>query len=230
VQQAVQRIREVLDGCGFRHVDDLKGTLPADKSSRHLRGRIGKPRNNTDRGISAQTATFLLAEARRFVRWLSRRGTGVPALFDSVTGFDPANERTHARRELSPDELGKPLDAAKVSARSYRGPSGPDRHALYLAAFATGFRKSELAALTPAHFYLGDDPHEVTLPGKVAKNKKSVRQPIPPEVAVRLRGYLAGKPANDSIWPGKWKDSSAAMLRLDLASAGVPYAVESPAG
>src|SRR5204863_4184491 len=68
VQQTEQRVRDVLDGCAFRHVDDLKRPAAADRLSRSLRGRIGKPRNTTDRGISAQTATFRLAEARRLAR------------------------------------------------------------------------------------------------------------------------------------------------------------------
>lgn len=227
IQLTVQRVRDVLDGCGFRHVDDLKASTAADRLSRYLRGRVDKPRNATDRGIGAQTATFLLADARRFARWIARRGTGVPPdRFDSVAGFDSANERTHARREVSPEELGRVLEAAKASAREYRGLSGPDRHHLYLTAFATGFRKSELAALTPAHFHLTADPPAVSLPGKLAKNKKAIRHPIPPAVAVALRSYLTGKPADEKAWQGKWVDSSAAMPRVDLEAANVPYCID----
>src|SRR5262245_20850277 len=101
VTLVVQRVRDVLDGCGFRHVDDLKGG--AGKLARWLADRIEKPRS--EGGVSAQTATFLLAEARRFVRWIARKGTGVaPDAFDSVAGFDPSNDRKHARRDVSPEE------------------------------------------------------------------------------------------------------------------------------
>lgn len=227
VKTTVQRVRDVLDGCGFKWIDDLKSPAAADRLSRYLRDRLGKPRNGTDRGISAQTATFLLADARRFARWIARRGTGVPPdRFDAIAGFDAANERTHARREVSPDELAKVLAAARDSERGYRGLSGADRYHLYLTAFATGFRKSELASLTPAHFRLGDDSPTVSLPGKAAKNRKAVRHPLPPGVAAALRDYLAGRPDGAPVWPGKWGDSSAAMLRVDLETAGVPYCVE----
>src|SRR4051794_17786566 len=45
VQQTAQRVRDVLGGCGFKWVDDLKPPVAADRLSRYLRGRIGKPRN-----------------------------------------------------------------------------------------------------------------------------------------------------------------------------------------
>jgi integrase len=106
----------------------------------------------------------------------------------------------------------------------------PDRHHLYLTAFATGFRVSELAALTPAHFHLTDDPPSVPLPGKPTNNKKAVRHPIPPAVARALRSYLVNNPPGQRVWGGKRKDSSAAMLRLDPAAAGVPYCVEGVSG
>ena len=227
VALVVQRVRDVLDGCGFRHVDDLK--VGASKLARWLTGRVDKPR--AEGGASAQTATFLLAEARRFVRWIARKGTGVsPDAFDSVAGFDPSNDRKHARRDVSPEELRKVLEAAKESKHVYRTLTGEDRYHLYLTAFATGFRAGELASLTPAHFHLADEPPSVSLPGKNAKNKKTVRPPIPPAVAIALRSYFAGKTAGQPIWPGEWKRHGAYMLRIDLRAAKVPYVVETPHG
>jgi hypothetical protein len=81
--------------------------------TRYLRGRINQTKAN--RGISAQTATFMLAAVRRFVRWLANKHVGVPAdLFDSIPGFDPTNERVHARRDVNYEELGRILEAAGV--------------------------------------------------------------------------------------------------------------------
>ena len=68
VQMTAQRVRDVLDGCGFQWVDDLKNGTAADKLARNLRERMARPRNGTDRGSSAQTATFVLSDARRFAR------------------------------------------------------------------------------------------------------------------------------------------------------------------
>ena len=66
----------------------------------------------------------------------------------------------------------------------------------------------------------------MSLPGRVAKNKKAVRHPIPPAVAVTLRGYLADREPDAVIWPGRWPKYAARMLQVDLAAAGVPYCVE----
>src|SRR5262249_47036184 len=43
------------------------------------------------------------------------------------------------------------------------------------------------------------------------------------DVAAALRAYLAGRPAQQPVWPGRWPDDAAEMLRLDLAAAGIPY-------
>src|SRR5439155_416709 len=43
---------------------------------------------------------------------------------------------------------------------------------------------------------------------------------------------LAGKPAGEPVWPGKWAKSRAAavMLRKVLEAAGIPYVVDGPDG
>src|SRR5262249_35035152 len=65
-----------------------------------------------------------------------------------------------------------------------------------------------------------------------AKNGRTAVQPLPPDVAELLRGYLQDKPAGGPVWPGSWyADGDAAeMLRIDLEAAGVPYAVEGADG
>jgi integrase/recombinase XerD len=109
----------------------------------------------------------MLASARRFVRWLSGKCVGVVgSLFDSIPGFDPTNDRLHARWELSYEELELLLDAAKGSSKVVCDVAGIDRYHLYLTAAYIGLRASELAVLTPAHFNLDVDYPTVILPGK----------------------------------------------------------------
>src|SRR5262249_11380269 len=48
--------------------------------------------------------------------------------------------------------------------------------------------------------------------------------------AEALRSYLAGRPSSRPVWPGTWHEKGAAMLRRDLAAAGIPYANEGPEG
>jgi integrase len=108
--------------------------------------------------------------------------------------------------------------------------TGADRYHLYLTACATGFRAGELASLTPASFDLGALPARVTLPARKGKNRRLAVQPLPADVAEALRDYLAGRPADLSVWPGCWSDRAADMLRPDLAAAGIPFRVEGPDG
>jgi hypothetical protein len=57
-------------------------------------------------------------------------------------------------------------------------------------------------------------------------------QPLPPDVAELLRGYLDGKAAGQPVWPGAWsaEGRAADMLRGDLQATGIPYVVEGPDG
>ena len=228
VRLTVQRVRDVLAGCGLEHPADLTDAAPA-KVAWYLRGLIALPRE--DGGLSHQSATFRLADLRRFVWWLNRGRVPVRAdLFDDVPGFDPSNNRVHGRRAVTPDELARVLEAALAAPGVNHRLSGRDRYHVYLTAFATGYRASELGRLTPVSFRLDESPPVVVLPGKSTKNKRAAAQPVPPAVAVQLRTYLADKPRGQVVRPGTWKEHSARMLRADLEAAGIEYAVDGPDG
>jgi hypothetical protein len=72
----------------------------------------------------------------------------------------------------------------------------------------------------------------VMLAARLNKSRKVKVQPLPADVAAALVEYLAGKPAGSPIWGGGWAAESrgADMLRIDLETAGIPYAVEGPDG
>lgn len=169
-----------------------------------------------------------LAAARRFSWWLSvkQRAPVRIDLFDSLPGFEPDNNRKHARRAIAPDDLARILEATR-SGPEAEGLSGEDRYFLYLVAFATGFRVSELASLKPGDFAIDADVPTIRLAGRNAKNRKTtLAQPLPPGVAHQLAGFLPGKAKAELLWPGKWFEHAARMLRVDLAAANVPYFTE----
>ena len=89
-----------------------------------------------------------------------------------------------------------------------------------------------MASLTPDDFDLNTDAPTVTLAARFNKSRKLKVQPIPLDVAVTLREYFEGKPIEGAIWGGTWARDhrGAEMLRIDLANAGTPYAVEGPDG
>ncbi len=143
-----------------------------------------------------------------------------------------ATDRRHDRRELDATELRRVLSSARNSQHPFRSLSGVDRFHLYATACGTGFRASALASLTRESFDLTGTPPTVTLAARHAKNRKTKVQPLPPDLADLLRGYLAEKPACQPVWGGTWARDhrGAEMLRLDLEAAGIPYAVEGADG
>lgn len=136
--------------------------------------------------------------------------------FDKAT----AEDIRHARRELTAAELRRLFDVTRASTRTFRGLTGEDRYFLYLTAAGIGFRANAPANLTPGHFDFAAGT--VTLPARLNKSRKVKVQPIPPDVAAVLAGYIAGKPGGEPIWGGTWAEKGADMLRIDLAAAGIP--------
>src|SRR5262249_56044695 len=111
-------------------------------------------------------------------------------------------ERRGERRELTGDELRRLLDAARGSRRTFRGLDGDARFHLYACGCGTGFRASALAGLRPEDFDLDGGTAAVTLPARLAKNRRGKGQPPPPRAARPLRGDPAGGPARPGGWGG----------------------------
>jgi integrase len=182
------------------------------------------------RSKSIKTCNLYLAAIKQFCRWMvdDRRMPNNPLVH--LSGGNVKMDRRHDRRPLSAKELRSVLDAAGANERTFRGLTGRDRHFLYLAAMSSGFRAGELASLTPEAFALDTDAPTVTLRAAFAKNKRTATQPLPPDVAEALRGYLAAKPAGLPVWPGAWWDKAAEMFQADLEAAGIPYVIDGPDG
>ena len=138
-------------------------------------------------------------------------------------------DRRHDRRDLSDDELRRLYDATLASDRIACTLSAADRHWLYRIAANTGFRRAELASLSPESFDL--DRAAVVVACAYAKNRKTTTQPLPAGLARGMAAWLAGKPAGEPLWPGVvWRNQSAWMFRKDLDAAGVPYEVKGTDG
>ncbi len=224
IRLKLARIRGTFDACNFtlpRHVE-------SDAVMGYLSDRLTLP---TDQGgISPQTANYYLTAVGQFCRWMVRKERMTRNPLADAVPFNARLDRRHDRRDLKAAELAKLLETTAASADVYRGLTGPDRELLYHAACGTGFRVSELAALTPAAFDLDAEPPAVTVGAAYTKNKKRVRQPLPAGLAAALRAYLDGKPADAPVWPGTWHERAAEMLKADLESAGIAYVVKGPDG
>ncbi len=200
------------------------------KSRRFPRAAVETLRDLKDRGCSAQTSNHYLQAIQQFARWLMDNGRIDRSPF---TRLKPLNARLDQRRrrgELSPSELGRLLAVTAAGGIKFRGLTGADRVMLYRLAVGTGFRAAELAALVPEFFDLNATPPAILLPAELSKNRKGAVQPVAAGLASDLRGYLAGRPIRERVWPGTWVGKAADMLRADLDAAGVPVEVDGPEG
>src|SRR5262249_45018555 len=145
-------------------------------------------------GAGAQTRNYYRGHLRAFGNWLVKDRRLGENPFRHMEAENTTTDRRHDRRELSIEELCRLLSTARDSARFFRGLAGLDRFPLYATACGTGFRASAPASLTPESFDLAGDLATVTLAARHAKNRKTMVQPIPPDLADLLRRYLDEKP------------------------------------
>jgi len=235
VERTVARIAALLDGCAFKTWEDLDG----DKVLEYLAVQRSSAERGAAKihGFGIATSNHYIAAIKSFSRWLAggrRKGLSkklVPSdkLYSLRKLEDDGAVRVD-RRSLTEQQFDELLRGTRSSATAIRGLTGEDRHALYTVAAYTGFRASELAALSPVSFRLDAREPLVYLKGTNTKNKKAVEQPLHPDVAELLRGYLQGKDRKAPVWPGKadaphesWHKHAADMLRRDLEAAGIPY-------
>lgn len=210
-----QRARDVVEGVG--------AARPADLTPSAVLAWVGA--EAAARKWAAGSAVCYLSAAKGFTRWLAQVERAEPV--DHLSGLPASFEgevRRH-RRALAPGQLEKLLDATANSIRTELGLSPAERHALYLVASSTGLRACELARLTAAD--LDEAAGQLTLrrPAKARGRREDV-VPLDAEV-VRL--VKRACPKSGPLWPVRtthsmrWWARGAAMIRRDLAEAGIPY-------
>lgn len=201
--------------------DEIRATKPADfttpavtRTLRHFRETLPK--------FSPETSNHYLRAVHAFTHWAVRRGyIDIDPLRDARI-IEVNSRRTFERRALTVEEIGRLLDATQSYHQHSCPLAGPDRAALYATAIYTGLRVAELASLTRSSFQLGASPL-ITVHARSTKNKKTRHQPIPPDIADRLRPWLETRPTIGPVWWGyNWRTGHAAqMLRRDLDAAGI---------
>jgi integrase len=193
------------------------------KARRYPRATVEALQDIFCRGIGISTSNGYATAIKSFTRWLLVKGRIGRDPLVSLARMNAMTDRRHARRALSVHELRTLLDATEKSERVVRGLSGPDRKALYALAMTSGFRAKELASLTPASFLLDADRPAVIVRAAYSKNRREAVQPLPLDVGLALKEYLADIPRDKIVWPGQWYVDAAEMLRGDLDAAGIPY-------
>ena len=201
-----------------------------------------KAERDTREGLSIATSNAYLTAAKGFCRWLVRERRAAENPLSHLSALNAKPDIRRERRALEPGELARLLDKARAG-EACCGLTGEARAMLYLTAAATGLRASELASLTASSFDLTADPPTVTVEAAYSKHRRRDELPIRADLAERLAAFLdaQGRRTRDEaadvlrfdrrgerspqakLWPGSWIDTPAAMLRVDLKAAGIPY-------
>jgi len=209
---SAQRVNRILAGCGFRTWSDLS----ASKVQRYL-ADLRRP--TTDgKGISAGSFNAYLQAIKGFCRWAVQDGRATESALAHLRGLNVRMDRRHDRRALEVDELRWLLDTTEHGPERF-GMTGAARAMLYRLAVGSGLRAAELRSLTRASFaFEGDDP-SVTVGAAYSKHRREDVQPIAPDLATRLREYLAGNMPNAPAFTMPRPERVVKMFRADLADA-----------
>jgi integrase len=200
--------------------DGLNGQ-GAGKARRYARETVEALQERLCNGTGVTTCNHYLTAMKGFTRWLARNTRIAADPLAHLTRQNPDVDIRHERRALREEVFARFVEMTGQG-KPFRGLTGPDRLVLYTLAAHTGFRADELGSLTPASFTL-KAPATVTVQAAYSKHRRKDVQPLRPDVAEMMRQYIAGKPRNEPLWPGTWKEVAAEMIRGDLAAAGIPY-------
>jgi len=173
-------------------------------------------------GWSPRTYNAYLVAFRGFTRWLVRTGRCTVDPLAALSQMPANGDVRRRRRELTDDEIARLLAAADSGPERVKV-SGPDRATLYELMLATGIRFSEAMSLTPESIELDHpDGPLIRINAAYAKRRRIDMQPIPAELAHRLRPWLASREPAMPLWRTIGK-ACEKWLRPDLEAAGVPY-------
>jgi integrase len=216
VGEVTTKVRKIVDGCKWTFIRDIS----ASAVHRHLAElRTG--------GLSVQTSNHYLRAIKQFSRWLVRDRRMRDDRLIHLSMLNVKVDRRHDRRALTADEFSCLFDAAMYGPPVVCLP-GPDRAMMYVLAAWTGYRKAEISSLTKRSLQLDADPPTVTVAAAYSKRKRQDTQVLHPEVAKRLRAWLASKPglaADELLFPvsakipGAPERRTSKMMKADLAAA-----------
>jgi integrase len=169
---------------------------------------------------SLATCNHHRAAIRGFARWAWRDGRMADDALAGVTGFNAKEERRHNRRTLGLDDLRRLIGAAH-GGPAYREVTGPARALCYRLAVATGLRFAEIKSILPRSFEFSREPATVTVAAGYTKNGAPTTLPLPADLTPDLARFVATIAPTLPVFP--LPDRGADMLKIDLASAGIPY-------
>jgi integrase len=231
VKETADRIQAVLDGCAFKYPSDLCAVRVSSWLA-----------DQRQMGMGTTTSNHYLTAAKGFCAWLVRERRMTANPLGHLSRLNAESDIRRERRTLAGNLFAKLVEVA-ANGPTRHGLTGRERAMLYRTAAFTGLRASELASLTADSFDLDAEPATVTVGAAYSKRRRTDVLPLHPDLAARLREWflersaveraeMAALPLHKApeakrarLWQEAWAEKRhvAAMLREDLAAAGIDY-------
>ena len=207
------RIQRIVEGCGFTKLDDLQ----PEPIQTFLRTR----RESED--MSRRTFNHYIQAINSFCNWCIATKR---LLTNPLSGLERLNTEVDIRRQrraLTAEEVGRLVASARANPKTIDGVAGEQRARIYLLAYMTGLRKSELASLSPQSFDLNAEPPTVTVEAACSKHRRRDVLPLHPEIVAMLREWLVGLAPKEKLFPKLASRETALMVKADLERVGIPF-------
>jgi len=213
-KQLTARAQRIIEGCSF--------VLWRDIRPREVVRFLSTLRQDTDkrRGISVQTSNFYLQAIQQFCGWMVQEQQAAESPIRHLTPLNVKTDRRHDRRALTIEELRRLLHVTRHGP-VVLGIAGYERAMLYRLAVETGLRAGELRSLTRASFRLVGGSPTVRVAAAYSKHRREDVLPLRKDTTAELVAFLASKSPEASAF--RLPSKPAAMLRVDLKAAGIPY-------
>jgi integrase len=195
------------------------------KARRYPASTVEALQDELCRGKGIVTSNHYLVAIKSFAIWLTEEERIPNNPLARLHRLQPDPDLRHQRRAMPEETFARFLEAA-ANGKPFLGLTGRDRHVLYTLAANTGLRAKELRTLTPASFDFTEP--SVSLKAAHSKRRRNDTQPIRADVAEMMADYIGDLRDRTPLWPGKWHEKAAQMVRHDLAAAGIPYRVRRP--
>jgi integrase len=242
-EEVEQIVTIILEACRFRTLADLKAG-PLDSYLAAMTNPKDRGKDNP-RPASARTRAKHRQAIVGFANFLVKKGKLEANPLERST--KPEGDESRRRRALSVDELKRLIVAAKdrplkegllirwgpragkLERRLPRDEiarlewTGRNNVLLYRTAYYTGFRADELRSLWAGDLIGSRDNPTLFLPQDRTKNKKDALCPIPALLASDLRAWIEQNALGEGDPIFKVPRDTAALIRKDLAEAGIAY-------
>ncbi len=196
--------------CKWNYLSDITSTT------------LNQWKNDQKGKLSSATINHYVKAVKGFCAWLKREKRLAENPVEYVSVLNAKKDRVLERRALEVSELNRLIEVTEAGPIVH-GMTGMERSLLYRLAVTTGFRYSELWALTKASFNFEGETPIIYINSEDAKNDEDDFLPMRPELAEAVKAHIKDMNALDRIFPRMWKDKGFEMLKVDLEAAKIPY-------